>query len=194
MDDPKGRMFSPKAREDEIRRTIVGVRPPEGAGALPPIPRGIEVLIKKASVDSGFRDLLLADREAAAREIGLDLAPSERAVLAAVPARELEAFVDRVRVPEEHRRVFLGRAAAAMLALVAGGAMLASCVKGSRPDAAPPPSDATLGIRPDLPENKEENDEETPPPSPPPPPPPYDPEVTRGMRADFPPRRVPSEG
>jgi len=176
MEDPKGRMFSPKGPEDEIRRTIVGVRPPEAAESLPPIPRGIEVLIKKASVDPAFRELLLADREAAAREIELDLAPSERAILAAVPAQDLEAFIDRVRVPEEHRRVFLGRAAAAMLALVGGSAMLASCVKGTRPDA------PVKGIRPDRP--GQETKEKAPSP---PPPPTYDPDVTRGIRPDAPP-------
>ncbi len=83
-----------------------------------PIPRGIEVLVKKASVDPDFRDLLLNRRAEAAGEIGLDLDPAEVMMLTAVPAVQLEAIIAQTDVPQEHRRAFLGKAAAAMLAAV----------------------------------------------------------------------------
>src|SRR4030042_1117067 len=50
-----------------------------------PIPRGIEVLIKKAAVDPEFRAVLLEKRAAAADEIGLVLDPAEGLMLPAAP-------------------------------------------------------------------------------------------------------------
>jgi len=82
------------------------------------IPKGIEVLVKKASVDPAFKALLLERRAAAAQEIGLELDAAETMMLAAVPAGQLEAIIARTDVPQEHRRAFLGHAAAAMLAAV----------------------------------------------------------------------------
>lgn len=135
------------------------------------IPQGIEVLVRKASVDPAFRALLLEQRAAAAGQIGLALDPAEAMMLAAVPAAQLEAIIARTDVPQEHRRAFLGQAAAAMVAALgamAGGACLAGVqsppTKGIRPD---PPLVAPTGIRPD--------------------PPP----VSRGIRPDVPPPQPP---
>jgi acyl carrier protein len=80
------------------------------------IPQGIEVLVKKASVDAEFKTALLARRAGAAEEINLELTPSETALLRTVPAAQLEAIISQTFVPVEHRRAFLGRAAGAMLA------------------------------------------------------------------------------
>jgi hypothetical protein len=129
-----------------------------------PIPRGIEVLVKKASVDPGFKAILLERRAAAAAEIGLALEPAEALMLAAVPAGQLEAIIARTVVPEEHRRAFLGKAAAAMLAA------LALAGPGCRPEFKP----VTMGIEPDPPQPAP-----PPPPSPPPP-------ATKGHQADRP--------
>jgi len=82
------------------------------------IPRGIEVLVKKASVDPEFRILLLSKRTEAAELIGLPLDPAEAMMLRAATEVQLEAVIARTTVPQEHRRAFLGKAAAAMLAAV----------------------------------------------------------------------------
>jgi acyl carrier protein len=82
-------------------------------------PRGLEVLVTKASVDGQFRALLLQSRAEAAAEISLELTPAETLLLNAVPAEQLDAVIARTSVPDEHRRAFLGRAAAAMLAALA---------------------------------------------------------------------------
>lgn len=81
-----------------------------------PIPQGIEVLVLKAAVDPDFKQILLQRRTAAAEAIGLELTAGEAAMLAAVPTTQLEAVIARASVPQEHRRAFLGQAAAAMLA------------------------------------------------------------------------------
>ena len=80
------------------------------------IPQGIEVLVLKAAVDPDFKQLLLQRRTTAAAAIELELTAAEATMLAAVPAAQLEAVIARASVPQEHRRAFLGQAAAAMLA------------------------------------------------------------------------------
>ena len=105
------------------------------------IPRGIEVLIKKAKVDAAFRELLLHKRAEAAGEIGLTLDPAEAMMLNGVPQGQLEAIIERTRVSPRLRKVFLGGAAAVMLAAL--GAAVVGCERW------PPP---TTGERPDLPE------------------------------------------
>jgi len=118
--------------QEAVRTTIVGGRPPGSGKSVGQIPRGIEILVKKASIDPDFRQLLLAKRAEAADKIGLRLDPAEAMMLAAVPRAQLEAIIARTTVPQEHRRAFLGKAAAAVLAPVA--LTVAGCPKGCAPD------------------------------------------------------------
>jgi hypothetical protein len=83
-------------------------------------PRGIEILVKKASVDGAFRRHLLAERSGAAERIGLELDPAEAAMLDAIPETQLVAIIEKTRVAPLLRPAFLGYAAAAMLAAVGG--------------------------------------------------------------------------
>lgn len=172
-----------------MRTTIVGGRPPGSGRGLGDIPRGIEVLVKKASVDAEFRRLLKEKRADAAGEIGLVLDPAEAAMISAVPAAQLETIIAQTSVPSEQRRVFLGKVAAAMLAAVGLTATTAGCPLGSRPDQTPAPA----GIAPDPPpepEGTESSASETGDPAPPDQPPVQPPtdQVTRGIRPD----RVPT--
>ncbi|MBI5572700.1 MAG: hypothetical protein HY914_22340 [Desulfomonile tiedjei] len=98
--------------------TIVGGRPPGRGSGVRKIPRGIDVLIKKASIDPEFRAILLEKRADAAAEIDLDLSPAEAATLNAVPRSQIEKIIETATVPDEQRRIFLGKAAAAMLAVL----------------------------------------------------------------------------
>jgi hypothetical protein len=102
--------------QDAVFTTIVGGRPPGSGTSLEGIPRGIDVLLKKASVDSAFRSRLLEQRGDVAKEIDLELKPEEAMMLQAIPRQQLEAIIDRTRVKPENRRVFLGKVAALMLA------------------------------------------------------------------------------
>ncbi len=131
-------------------------KPPPAQGG--PIPRGMEVLIKKASVDPAFKATLLESRAGAAAEIGLALEPSEAAMLDAVPATQLEAIIAQTSVPQGHRRAFLGKAAAAMLAALSvsgpeltdagiGGSKIGSGT-GIRPGPVPVQPPAAVEYRP----------------------------------------------
>jgi len=126
---------SPK-EQPAVRTTIVGGRPPGCGKGLGEIPRGIEVLVKKASVDPAFRALLLRVRAEAAKEIGLTLSAAETAMLAVIPAAQLEAVVDRTHVDASRRPAFLGKAAAVML--VALGANAITGCNDSQNNAPPP--------------------------------------------------------
>jgi len=121
-----------------VRTTIVGGRPPGPGKGVWPIPRGIEVLVKKAAVDASFKQFLLARRAEAAKEIELSLEPAEAVMLDAVPAAQLEAVIVSTTVAPMSRAAFLGKAAAIMLAAVGPAVTM---------DAAA----ATFGIRGDLP-------------------------------------------
>ena len=105
--------------------TIVGGRPPGAGLPIGTIPRGIEVLVKKAAVDAEFRLVLLDQRADAAAVIGLQLEPAEAMMLRAISREQLATIVARTSVPETQRRTFLGQAASAMLATF--GLASASC-------------------------------------------------------------------
>jgi len=128
----------PRPGEPEsVRTTIVGGRPPGSGKPVGPIPRGIEVLIKKAAVDTEFKRLLLEKRAEAAREIGLVLDPAEALMLKAATAAQLDAIIARTTVAPSILPAFLGRAAAVMLVALGAGAV------GCSNEAPPPAPSAT---------------------------------------------------
>jgi hypothetical protein len=93
-----------------------GIRPdPPFAPPAPPSPRGVEVLIKKSSVDPEFRKFFLTERAAAAQRLGLTLAPSEADLLRVVPEEQLAHMIGAAAVPDHLVGVFLGRSGAEML-------------------------------------------------------------------------------
>jgi acyl carrier protein len=69
-------------------------------------------------------------------------------MLRAVRREQLEAIIARTSVPEEHRRAFLGQAAAAMLAALGIVAGRPGVAEAQQPPAPLKPG----GIRPDMPE------------------------------------------
>jgi hypothetical protein len=91
-------------------------------------------LVKKASIDPAFKAILLERRAAAADDIDLKLEPAEAAMLAAAPREQLEAIIARTNVPVEHRRAFLGHAAAAMVAAVAATAASSGFAQDEKPE------------------------------------------------------------
>ena len=135
--------------QEAVNTTIVGGRPPGSGKPVGPIPRGIEVLVKKAAVDAEFKQILLERRADAAGEIDLRLEPSEVAMINAVPEGHLEAIIARTTVHPRLRPVFLGSVAAVMIAAL--GVSVGGC--GPKP---------TEGVRPDRPERVEPTQGESP--------------------------------
>ena len=126
------------ARENEaeaVRTTIVGGRPPGSGRSNVPVPRGIEVMVKKAAVDAEFRELLLAQRGKAAASIQLELDPAESAMLSAIPQEQLARVVEQTEVATELRPAFAGRVGAVMLAALGAGLVTSSVAK---PTSVPP--------------------------------------------------------
>lgn len=170
---------------DTVRTTIVGGRPPERSRSHGAIPRGIEVLVKKASVDPEFHRRLLEERAEAAQAIDLDLTLAETLMLTKIPEAQLEAIIANTHVPDSQRRIFMGRVGAMMLTAIGAGAcrVLRGGTLGSRPEGTPQvegirPDDPTASDDPSPPE--EDEDREQPPPSWP------EEVVTRGSRPDDP--------
>lgn len=124
------------------KKTIVGGRPPEAATATPPVPTGIQRLLRLAAVDEAFRRTLLDRRGDVAAAAGVTLTATERAVLAAIPERQILAMATNLPPPDPARREFL-RATAASAVVLLGGALLADCsggcvVRGMQSDVPPP--------------------------------------------------------
>jgi hypothetical protein len=98
-------------------KTIVGGRSADNAPAGNS-PRGIEILLKKASVDEDFAKALLESPEEAARLISLDLLDSERRILLNTPRSTLQAMIRSTTVKRHQLGAFKTLSASLMLAAV----------------------------------------------------------------------------
>ena len=57
---------------------------------IPPVPRGIELLAKRAQANPEFKERLLEQRSAAAEEAGIPLTEAEKAMLDDATVEQLE--------------------------------------------------------------------------------------------------------
>lgn len=103
--------------------TIVGGRPPEAGVDLPPVPTGIQKLLRLASVDEAFRRELVARPAALAVTAGVGLTASERSVLEAIPGDQIEEMARKMPPPPPQRRDFLRQTAATAVVLLGGAAL-----------------------------------------------------------------------
>jgi hypothetical protein len=125
MSKSRSRMFDDDASagpHPSPRTTIVGGRPPEEGAKLPPVPTGIQSLLRLASVDPGFLAELCAHRAEVAPSAGIDLTANERAILGAIPAEDLELMARQLPPQEPERHAFLREIAAAAVVLLASAA------------------------------------------------------------------------
>jgi len=112
-------------------------------------------LLRLAGENDQFRALLLEQRAAVASAAGVDLSPSEIAILSAVPARQLETMIHSVPTARPGRREFLRESAASAVVMLGGLALadgLSGCERqqrnefplcgGAAPDMPPPRGDA----------------------------------------------------
>ena len=106
-------------------KTIVGGRSADNKPAGNS-PHGIEVLLKKASVDEDFARVLLASPEEAARLISLDLQDSEKSILLSTPRSTLQSMIRHTTVKRHQLSVFKTMSAGLMLAAVVAVSSLGS--------------------------------------------------------------------
>jgi len=127
-DDTK---LQPGQARQAAKTTIVGGQPPGNQRLLSEVPVGLEQLLAMAAASEDFARALRQGPDSAIRASGLRLTGTERAVLGATPEPMVAKMIARVEtlLPRPERRVFLERAAAALVVLVGGGA-LAACKGG----------------------------------------------------------------
>ncbi len=90
---------------------------------LPPVPTGIQTLLRLASVDAKFREQLVSRRSELAAVAEVPLTESERAVLESIPADQLREMADKMPPPPPPRREFLRQTAATAVVLLGGAAV-----------------------------------------------------------------------
>jgi Type II secretion system (T2SS), protein G len=98
-------------------RTIVGGRSDDSTPASASR-HGIEILLKKASVDESFASLLLESPERAAHLISLRLQDSELGVLVNTPKSTLQAMIYNTTVKRHQLAAFKTLSASLMLAAI----------------------------------------------------------------------------
>jgi len=127
--------------------TIVGGQPSAARRRSVSVPVGLEKVLYAAAANPTFREDLLRDREAAVKSAGLQLKPSELAMLRVAPESQLVAAIASLDVSESNvkRHSFMGKVAAAAVTIAAGGA-LGACDPMIDSDG---PAGDSAGIRPD---------------------------------------------
>ena len=129
-----------------VKTTIVGGRPPGSGTEIGNIPRGMEVLIKKAAVDLPFKNRLIENRSKVAEEIKLELTPAEKMMIDSIPAAQLESIISNTKVSSKLIPILLTGTAAVILAAI-GISALGSCVEER--------FNLIQGILPDIPPSKQ---------------------------------------
>lgn len=102
-------------------------------GSTVEVPVGLEALLYQAARDEAFKRCLLADRDAAIEACHVELRPSERATLAAIPDDVLAAMVDRLVVQNPRGRSVMNKVAAAVATLAASTAAASGCETNEQP-------------------------------------------------------------
>ena len=98
-------------------KTIVGGRSADNRPTGNSL-HGIEILLKKASVDEDFAKVLLDSPEEAARLISLDLQASERRILVNTPPSTLQTMIRNTTVKRHQLSAFKTLSASLMLAAI----------------------------------------------------------------------------
>jgi len=107
--------------------------------SLPPVPTGLQQLLRLAAAEERFASELLQRRSALAPVAAVELSRSERAILDTVPEVQLRLMIDGMPTPGSDRRTFLKGLALASLAVLAGAPLTGCPVQEvAGPDAGAP--------------------------------------------------------
>ena len=144
--------------ETESSTTIVGGQPPRRRFLRVGVPAGVERALFLAATDEAFREELLREREAAVARRGLELSPSELAMLRLAPREQLEATIASLDTTPAsvQRRRFMQAVAVGAAALAAGAGCGDDDVKTDAPeyypDAGVTTDIAQAGVTTDIPQ------------------------------------------
>lgn len=116
MENKKIRMATSENPEEQ-GHTIVGGRPQAQKSTRNNIPRGLELLIKRASIDSEFKSALVQKRSELLKELGITLDETEKNILECVPIDHLTRMIEATEVPPSQRKAISSGSVAAMIAL-----------------------------------------------------------------------------
>jgi len=116
MTDKKIRMATSENPQDQ-GHTIVGGRPMAQKSSRKDIPRGLELLIKRASIDLEFKQELIQKRTRLLEELDITIDATESSMLACVPEEHLSRMIDATEVPPAQRKAISTGSVAAMIAL-----------------------------------------------------------------------------
>ena len=109
---------------------------------LPPIPTGMQNLLRLASVDNDFCEALVRRRDEMAEVAEIKLTMSERAMLRSITGDQIRAMAGRLPEPSVQRRTFLRQTARAAVLLL-GGVALKGCSKKGKVAGTKPHSEDT---------------------------------------------------
>ena len=132
-------------------------QPPNAS--TPRRPRGLELLLERATADPVFRDNLIRHRAQAAHDAGVALNPSEVAILEHVPFEQIHALVRAMPSRVQPRSSRLRQVASVMLAALAAPSPgckdapppVSSDARDAGSPVVPPRRVAIGGVRPDMP-------------------------------------------
>ncbi|MBW2261173.1 MAG: hypothetical protein JRG91_04300 [Deltaproteobacteria bacterium] len=133
---------------DRDRRwEVKGSHERKGQGLELEIPVSLELVLIRASKDAAFRAALLEDPLEALEEQGIEMKPSETAMLLSMRRGVLETTIDRLR-PEVHGR---SRFARKVATAVAGSLVVSVMSCGEATSEADVRIDVCGGVGPDMP-------------------------------------------
>ncbi len=129
------------------RRDVKGSHGMKGRRLEMEIPVSLELVLMRASKDEAFREVLLQDPGAALEAHGIEMTPSETAMLLSLSRGVLETMIERFR-PSVHGRSRFARKVATAVA----GSLVVSVVScGEAASKSDVIIDAVGGVGPDMP-------------------------------------------
>jgi hypothetical protein len=129
-------------------KTIVGGRSGQKTDTGP-FPRGIEILIKKASCDRKFKRALLRDPLSAAELISLELSEIEKNIIRGISKSILKTMIKETSVKKQQKNAFLSKSASVMLSALLAGDISCEVFEEAQPTGIDPydgPSDELIEI------------------------------------------------
>jgi hypothetical protein len=96
-------------------------------------PRGIEILIKKASCDRKFKKKLLKDPLKAADILSLELNENEKKIITETSKSLLKSMIKKTNIKKRHENAFMTKSASVMLSALLAGDISCDLIDDAKP-------------------------------------------------------------